>query len=198
MGVNAEDLPAEVVDYIQKSESYIDSLEARLAEVAKGGDAHKEDDMDDVEKALSSLDDNQRAVFAAIHKRAQEAEEVAKQERALRLDREFNDRAAALDALPVEKSEVTDLFKSLAERAPEALDLVESVLSKANESVKATGVFEERGSSLGAGTAGDDVISHITKTAEVSMTDGLSPEQAIAKALDSNPALYDQYLAERG
>ena len=199
MPVNREDLPAEVVEYIEKSESYIDTLEAQVAEFSKGaGHKHDDEDMDEVEKALASLDDNQRAVFSDIYKRAQEAEEVAKRERDLRLEREFNDRAAALDALPVEREVVTGIYKALSNASPEVLEQVESVLSKANDAVKTADAFGERGSSQGAGSAGDNAISHIVKTAEAQALDGVTNEQAVVKAMESAPDLYDRYLLEQG
>jgi hypothetical protein len=145
--------------------------------------ALNDDDRDyAISKALEAVD--------AYADQAAEAEEIAKAERELRLDREYTEIAKSYN-LPVHPEVLGPVMKRLAEyMSDEDCEVIAKCFEAASEAL-----FEETGYMGG----GDNVdiyqqveaaaMQHVGKA-------GVSHEQVVADLFDMNPGAYDEYLAE--
>ena len=92
-------------DEVESMLNYIEALEsANETLMAKLDDVDKEDYSDDIGEILKNADPAIVELFKAAESRAAVAEEIAKAERENRLQREFVEKAAEYDSLPVETS----------------------------------------------------------------------------------------------
>jgi hypothetical protein len=156
-----------------------------------------DDDDDDLDMILKGADTRLvrivKSMVAEAEKKAGRAEKLAKRERDLRLHREYVAKAADLTALPAKQGDLVTLLSVVADKAPEVEDLLSSVLKAAHGALKESVLFKTEGSdALDDNTAiakFDAVIKEIRKN-----DNSMSAEQAFAKALDSHPELYDEYL----
>lgn len=158
----------------------LSSAEVLREELSK---ALTDDDRDAViAKALGALDEYAEQAYAA--------EEIAKAERDLRLDREYSEIAKSYN-LPVHPEVLGPVMKRLAENMSEE-DCV--VIAKCFEAASEA-LWEEAGYVGG----GDNV--DIFQQAEA-VVDGIvskrggSREQALTELFEQNPDAYDEYLAE--
>jgi len=157
---------------------------------------------------LSAVPDEQRPAFELILKaqedekaelvkkaeeqatKAENAEKIAKEERDVRETRDY-------EFGPVLKSIANaERDGALPEGTAAKLD---EVLKAADEQVKAGDLFKEAGRA-GQGTGKGDAESRLEAAAdEIRKGDSkLTKSQAIAKALDDNPTLYDDMKKEQG
>lgn len=136
-----------------------------------------------ISKALEAVD-----VYA---EQAAQAEEIAKSERELRLDREYTEIAKGYN-LPVQPEVLGPVMKRLAENLSQAdCAVIAKCFQAAGEAM-----FEEQGYRGG----GDNVDIFSQVESAVLSTVGKSDqshEQAIADIFTQNPAAYDEYLAEQ-
>ena len=184
------DIPAEVYEYIE-------ALEAANAELTEEiGKAYAEVEVDSSEdEILKSADPQIVAIVKAAQERAEAAEMIAKAERDFRLEREFISKAAEYHNLPVEADSFGKVLKSAAEHLDsEVFEALTKVLNAANEMLSNTTMFAEVGKSVGFDN--DGPTSEINKAAAQIMdkNPGMTREQAIAKAVETNPSLYNSYL----
>jgi hypothetical protein len=131
--------------------------------------------------------------IAKLQKRTEQAEQVAKAERDLRLTREYVAKAAEY-ALPVPPETLGPVLKRCAE-----------VLSKSDQLVLAqcfeaasNDMFTEIGKAGGGDNS--DIMAQVNAFAEDTFAKNdvpISRESLIGKQFEMNPALYDQYLADR-
>jgi len=186
-------LDPEVLDYITKLENTVVELED---EVSKG------EDIDDgsegtVDDLLKTADPALVEYVQGIQKSAEEAQAIAKAEQEARIDREFVAKAETFDHLG-ETRQVADLLKSAAASMPEAdYAALEGLLAAANGKIDSGALFAELGKSAGGTAAGND---RIEKAAAVLMDEdsALTKEQAVDLAVQKDPSLYADYLAEEG
>lgn len=184
------DLPAEVYEYIEA----LEAANAELTEQIDKAFAEAEADQGE-DEILKSADPQIVAIVKAAQERAEAAEMIAKAERDFRLEREFISKAAEYRNLPVEADSFGKVLKSAAERLDsEVFEALTTVLNAANEMLSNTTMFAEVGKSVGFDN--DGPTSEINKAAAQIMdkNPGMSREQAIAKAVETNPALYNSYL----
>jgi hypothetical protein len=183
----------------------------------EGPEYYVEDDDDDAEaedtsqKVLASLskalgDSDRDQVVASAYgqiakaqKRAERAEQVAKAERDLRLTREYIAKAEQY-SLPVPAEVLGPVLK----RCTESLSKQDcEILAQCLDSASEAGYdpYAEIGKS--GGGANSDILTQVGAYADdlfaksVEAGTGFTPEQAVAKVFEANPAAYDQYLAER-
>jgi hypothetical protein len=155
-------------------------------------------------KALGD-DDRDKAVagaygeIAKLTKRAQRAEAVAKQERDLRLTREYVSKAAEYRT-PVPPEVLGPVLKRCAESLSKAdCQVLAQCLEAASQPVEFD-PYAEIGKA-GGGSNGN-ILDEVNAAAEelfvkgVEAGTGFTREQSIAKVFDMNPAAYDQYLAD--
>lgn len=158
---------------------------------------------EDLSKALGDVERDEvisKALgqVAELSKRAEQAEELAKAERDLRLEREYIAKAATYGVPGVTPEELGRVMKNAAENLSDA-DC--QVLAKAFAS--SGDVFKEIGAT---GTADSrdafGVIEELLGGQESEIGKALSAKGAdthevIEKAFEADPAAYDRYLAER-
>lgn len=210
-GTSQPPLPQEVVDYIKALEQQVlaneDSEQATPDQQENGsmGFAKSDDTTEFLEALAKNLEDaNQSETAEAISKavalveeanlRAERAEAIAKMEQQVRLDREFIAKAREFQHLSVSPEEFGPVLKAVYENLDEEqVQTLEKALTGLDS--KMTGLFEEVGKSISYGA--EEHISKAEAEAErISKDEGISKEQALAKAYESNPALYDEYLTE--
>lgn len=142
----------------------------------------------------------EKAAAAEITKRLEAAETIAKAERDTRLEAEAITKAAkAMSHVPgTTAAELGPVLKRAKEALPEAdFAVIEKALAGASEAIKKGDLFREIGT---GGQGATDAMGQIEGIAKSLRTTDptLSKEQAFAKAMQENPALYTQHVAERG
>jgi hypothetical protein len=146
--------------------------------------------------AAAQVAELRKSAEAADAKRVELEKQIAT-ERDERLTREFVAKAAKLDHLPAKTDELGAILKALHAASPDATAKLEKLLEGTNEKLaKVIELTKEvgRGGEPQATTA----WAAIEKAAvELRKTDGkLTKEQAITKAMEQNPALYEQHNRE--
>ena len=136
-----------------------------------------------ISKAFSQVEEMQKSL--------NEAQEIAKSERDLRLVREYEEVAKSYN-LPIPSDELAPVLMAIAEELPyEYGEVIHKALSAAGEII-----FEEYGTQ-GAGS-NNDVLAAVDAYIDenVSKSD-ISKAEAVEAVFDANPAAYDEYMATR-
>lgn len=137
--------------------------------------------------------------------RVAKVEKELADERNLRVTKEFHDKAGQFKHLGVKTEDLGLVMKSLSEKAPEAFKVFEPILKAMDEKIAKSGFFAESGTSTPGGapaarpgqTEAEAAIETIAKgIVEKDGTGKLTREQAVAKAWQQNPKLYDQHRVE--
>lgn len=213
--IRKSDLPEEVVAYINDLEEIaslvLDDLTNESDEIEKDDDNDEDVDTSDeateddgemtVDEALAKADPVVAALIskafddaAAANARADEAERIAKAERDLRQADEAISKAEAIAPVGGKTDDVAALLLALREKAPEEADKVEALLTGAADRIEKASAFQEIGkddTDLGVGASAAAAAEEIRKS-----NPNLTKEQAIAKAYEANPALYDEARRE--
>ena len=186
-------------DEVESMLNYIEALEsANESLMAKLDDADEEEYSDDISNILKGADPEIVELFKAAEDRAAVAEEIAKAERENRLQREFIEKAATYDSLPIETGAFGSVLKDAAEGMnADTYNALTTVLAAANEAISQGGLLNEIGvtKSFDAET-GMGRIEQVASVLQAENTD-LTREAAIAKAVTDDPSLYDIYNEER-
>lgn len=180
-----------MLNYIEALESANESLMAKLDEAG-------EESVEEYDHILKGADPEIVELFKAAEERAAVAEEIAKAERENRLQREFIEKAATYDSLPVETATFGIVLKDASESMDaDTYDALTTVLAAANEAISQGGLMSEIGvtKSFDAGS-GMGRIEQAASVLQAENTD-LTREAAIAKAVTDDPSLYDIYNEER-
>lgn len=149
--------------------------------------------MEELSKAYTDNDRDQVIAKALgrveeIEKKYQQAEEIAKSERDLRLTREYISKAAEYN-VPVDPNELGPVLYRMAE----SMSYEDcSVIAKCLDGAGAM-IFEERGY-IGGGD-NTDVMSEVEAKA-VEIGKSAAPENVV-KVFDQSPESYDEYLASQ-
>lgn len=203
--IHKEDLPSD------EWREYVEGLE-EIAVDALGlsEDGEIEDDYDDdfevwmeEEPVLVGKSASEEDIFKAhpelaerIAKAEQDAEEAiakAEAEEDKRIHREMIDKAATMPHLGTGVEEMADLLFDLEKSDPDLADRVVKVFRSSSARLENADLFDEIGKS-GEG-AGDSVLEGAVT--EIMKADGeLTREQAIVKAMELNPSLYDNQIKE--
>lgn len=177
---STEDVDLAKMDH-EELVKYAESLETIVVDQA----ALLEDG--DLDEDITKLDDETIERIEKAEARAKRAEKVAKAERQARLAKRFEDEATELTGLSVEPEELATTLAKLHEADEELYDTVHGILSKASTALSSA-LFEEVGKSSGNGVSS----TLEAKTAEIRKSDPeLSEQQAMAKALEQDPSLYE-------
>lgn len=171
-----------------------DEAPGDTTEVAKGEAEESEEDLlKSADPRLADLIRKSRDDAAAANKAAAEATKVAKFERDQRVERELIAKADTF-SVPGDKSDVVAILKSAtATGDAELIAKIDKLLAATTEVMKQTDLFKEIGTDQPGG-----IESGLEKVAKalIDTDPKLTKEQAIAKALEANPELYNTYLAE--
>lgn len=149
---------------------------------------------------LSGVTKEQRAIVEALWKQAERADQLAKElreEKELRIRKEFEERAKQFDNLPISAEELGRILQAFHEKAKEEYDKIERLLRAVNEALGQSEILKELGSSYN-GTSGG-AWTKIEKLAQglIQKDANLTKEKAISIVLEANPQLYAEYLAEQ-
>jgi hypothetical protein len=215
--LKAEDVPEEKMDEEMKdaeedlavATARITELEARIAEL----EAMASDDMPDAEEEMMDgeemLDEETLAlaksstpdVRTAIVKMARETA-VAKQalatEREAHADAEATVKAkSAYSHLAVDAGKIGPALRRLAGIDSDLAKSVEDALAAADAQNESADIFSEVGKGF---TIKGDAIDKISSLAKAAVAEGkfATIEQAYAQVATENPALYNDYLIEKG
>lgn len=219
--IEKDDLPEEVVKYIEALEDEVDDLNETIEKARKGKkkkvqvanvddeDIDIEDDGedDDVSKShddfyddeefdavLSKADPAVRGLIAKMQSDLTEAENIAKAERDERLRRDYIAKAEQLPMISTDKDQLGELLKALNDKAPEEAAIVEKLFGAANKQISESNLFGEIGKSGAHTTLGSSVEAAASEIRKANP--GMTQEQAIAAAYESNPSLYEESLKE--
>lgn len=209
--ISKDELPPEVVAYIEALEDELDAVskdddtptepEPSGAPDEEDEEEEDEEDSTDVEKALAKADPAVRAVIEKMQKqserdrkRIEKAEKAAEAERTERRRRDFVTKAEQLPMISTNKDELGELLRRVDDLDPKTAEKIETLFKAANEQIRKSNLFTEVGKTGGAISIGESV----DKAAKEIMGKDpkLTYEQAVAKAYDENPALYDEEVKE--
>lgn len=180
------ELPAEVYEYIEV-------LEAQNSELTDAVSKMSEEDFDYEDDIMKSADPRIVELLKSAEERAEAAEHIAKSERAYRMEQEFISKAETLNALPTESSDLGSALMEIAENVDaDTFAYISKVLEASNEAISNSSLFQEVGKSA---TTVDGPLDELSKAANVvrQAHPELTKEQAIAKAVEEDPSLYDTY-----
>lgn len=160
---------------------------------------------DDGSLDLSKVPDELKGTIETIWKehqdavkKAEELEKALKVEKEAQMKKEFIEKAEkTLSHIPMKSDELGAMLKDIAVTIPETYHKLETVLKSVDELIAKSEMFKELGNS-GSGTT--SVMARITAMAnevKKSVT-GMTIEQAVAKVLNDNKNLYDEYMKEVG
>lgn len=149
---------------------------------------------------LSGVPKEQRAIVEALWKQAERADQLAKElreEKELRIRKEFEERAKQFDNLPISAEELGRILQAFHEKAKEEYDKIERLLRAVNEALGQSEILKEFGSSYNGSSGG--AWTKIEKLAQglIQKDANLTKEKAISIVLEANPQLYAEYLAEQ-
>lgn len=207
---------AEALDELAKAEDVVaetETAEEPVAEEAAADEAVEAEEVvepaeEPAEKAAEPVSDEDflksapESVIKMVESlRADKAtaEEALRKERDERADAEAVSKAASQFAsLAIDPAKVGPALRHLATIDSMLAKAVEDALVSANNQMESANIFAEIGKAQ-SGTSGSawDKIDSIAKSY---VTTGVehSMESAVAKALADNPALYNEYLNEKG
>lgn len=187
---------------IAKSE--LDALNEQVAnltaelEVAKAAKA-EEPELTEEQEFMKNAPEALRKQFEAMNEQIAKAEQAAAVEKAARLDNEAIAKSKTIfKNLGINHEEVAPALRRIEEQNPELAETLRTVLSAADAQLGEAGVFAEVGSNS-AGYEATDAETRLDTEASKLVADGVvkTKAQGIAKALELNPALYDEYMAEK-
>jgi hypothetical protein len=139
----------------------------------------------------------EREARVAAEKQAADEAEISKREREERATASYIAKAQAFEALPVKPEEFGPVLKTLAESAPEQFAEIERVLRAADEQLRQSELFKEKGrAGVGAGVGA--YAEAQAKAEELRKSDpDLTAEQAFAKVWEDNPELRERHRTEQ-
>lgn len=200
--IKKDDLPAEVVEYIEALEGVVESLieggeddsfEEEDGDLSKSGDEDGADfDLHDLAKSAPEV----YAVIAkaqadadAAMKRAEAAEAIAKAEVDRREREEAIAKAAALPMINDNKEDLAEDLLALRKANPALADKMEALLSTANTQIAKSNIFTEFGKSGATTTIEKSVEAKVEELRKANPA--LTREQAEVMVYESDPSLYE-------
>jgi hypothetical protein len=158
----------------------------------------------EAEELIKSAPEAVQIIIAEMRKSADEAlaranaaEEVLLKEREVHADAEAIAKAKAWSHLPIEAEKIGPALRKLAGIDTDLAKAVEDMLNAVEAQAESANIFAEIGKS-GTPTSGSAYEQLSSMAKAVSETSGITFEQAFTKAVSQDPALYSQYLNEKG
>jgi hypothetical protein len=198
---NLETTSVEKDDLIDQMVASIESGEARVSESSTEGDktpVTKKGESSDVstpEEILKTADPAVVDLFKSMQSQIDSAQTMAKEERELRLTKRFEDEAKALPNIPSSENDIAKQLRQAYEVGEDFYNNLHTVLTKTNSAMAKSDIFQEIGKSGdNAGAATVDAKAQELRKVHTDM----SRDQAVAKVLEDNPHLYDEYMNQKG
>jgi hypothetical protein len=207
-GMGEEYEAKQVEEELAMAEAKIAELEARIAELESAMDEEPEEDMepvegmDEMEESVVALAKSApveiRKALADMAKAKAEAEATLRKEREDRADAEAVVKAReTFKHLNLDAEKVGPALRRLAAMDAELAKSVEDALVAADAQNESADIFTE----VGKGYAPKgDAIERMNSLAKAAVVEGKATtiEQALAQVAVENPALYNDYLTEKG
>lgn len=173
----------------EDAQKFITDLEGQVAKAAKPADDKPEDEV------LKGLPEDVRKRIEAVEKRAEDAENAAKEEREKRETAEVTKRLESTKHAGVNTAEWAAPMRKLAETDPEFAKKVEETLNAASERIRQAELFGELGkrtSEFGASGAYEKLQKMAQEKAQAS---NIPEDQAFSEVLDTPEGrrLYAEY-----
>ena len=196
---DAEAALADATEVIKAKEAEIEELQKSYAAKAKPkakAKADEDSETDDEDDVMKSLAEPIRKRLEAFEKRAAEAEATLAK---MRDEKDTADAIAKAKSLNFGKAEeIGPLLMRVTKGLTTAADaeLLERLFKAAGEQGKVTHLFKSVGSDVAVD--GDPEVLIKAKAGEIQKANnGMTFEQAYAKAMEENPSLYNAYVAKR-
>lgn len=201
--IKKDDLPDEVVAYIEALEEALDARDAKVTkmeqdieELKKAKPVEKADpNLDPFEAALAKADPGVAEILKAQKAQIEEAQAIAKAERDARLTATYIAKAETLPMISENKAELAQLLRSAADKlTTDEMAKIETILKAANAQIAKGNLFAEMGNSGAETTISKSVEAQAAELRKI--TPSLTIEQAISQVYESNPDLYAETLKE--
>jgi ABC-type transporter Mla subunit MlaD len=182
-----EDVEKKVKDLKAKLEKANKELKEATERLEKSKELKKDDNLEEIVK---SLDGPIKEAFEKLQAQKKAAEEIAKQLQEQKEKEAALAKAKELKNLPMETEKLAGIIKNV---SPEVFEL----LKAANEAIEKNvlGTVGDNGDNTINNSAGDDAWAKIEKKAKkLAKEESISMEKAIAKIIDEEPELYEEYL----
>ena len=188
------------------AQARIAELEARIAELEASMEMEEPEEMmeaaelmdDTVVQLAKSASADVRKALADMAKAKAQAENALQKERDDRADAESVVKAReSFSHLNIDPAKVGPALRRLAQTDAELAKSVEDALLAADAQNEAADIFTEVGKGF---TIKGDAIEKMTSLAKAAVAEGKATtiEQALAQVAVENPALYNDYLIEKG
>jgi len=198
----------QVEEELAMAQARIAELEARIAELEGMMDQPEMDEepmegAEDMEESVVALakaaptEDMRKAILDMAKAKA-EAEEILQKEREERADAEATVKAReTFKHLNLEPEKIGPALRRLAGIDSDLAKSVEDALVSADAQNESADIFTEVGKGY---TPKGDAIDKMTSLAKAAVAEGKAAthEQALAQVAMENPALYNDYLIEKG
>lgn len=199
--IKKEDLPDEVVAYIETLEDELDARDERLQkaeqdiEALKNKPVEKAAPSDPFEAAISKATPELQEILKAQKAQIEEAQAIAKAERDARLTAAYIAKAEALPMISTDRADLASLLRSAADKlAPEEMAKMEQLLKAANAQIAKGNLFTEMGRSGAETTISKSVEAKAEELRKANPN--LTIEQATDLVFQANPDLYTESLKE--
>lgn len=151
------------------------------------------------EDLLASLPKEARGAVEAIFKQNQALEAIVKEERELRLNREFQEVAKSYKHIGLPTEELADVLKKLATTDKTTYEKVEKWLRTADEQIGHGKLFSEVGSNIPSSTMDAEKKIDAAVNEIVKKSTGVTKEQAYVEFIGTpeGQKLYEQFKATR-
>lgn len=183
-------------DELVKAQERIAELEAALAAATAVTEEVVEDTSE--EALIKSAPAPVREMLEKARAEAEAAREELQKERDAQKDREFIEKAKGWAHLSISAEEFGPMLRKLFDADPALGETIDKALSAANAQAESGAIFQEIGKSAPV-IEGADAYGKVQSLAKAAVEAGefATVEQAIAGLVATNPALYNDYLAER-
>lgn len=201
--LEAEDAEETLADKQEEDElavanARIMELEARIAELEAAMDEPMEEAADDVVALAKAAPEPLRKALEDMQKAKEEAETALAKEREDRADAEAIVKAReTFKHLNLDAEKIGPALRRLAVADEELAKAVEDALVSADAQNESADIFTEVGKGY---IPTGDAIEKMNSLAKAAVSEGKAKtvEQALAQVAVENPALYNEYLIEKG
>lgn len=180
------------------AQARIAELEARIAELEGSEEEPMEESADDVVALAKSAPEPIRKALEEMAKAKAEAENALAKEREDRADADAITKARdTFKHLSLDPEKVGPALRRLAAIDADLAKSVEDALASADAQNESADIFTEVGKGF---VPQSDAVQKMTSLAKAVVAEGKAAtlEQAMAQVATDNPALYNEYLTERG
>ena len=197
----ADDMETEskqVEEELAMAQARIAELEARIAELEGGSEEPVEEAADDLVALAKSAPEPIRKALEDMAKAKSAAEDALRKEREDRADADAIVKARdTYKHLTLDPEKVGPALRRLAAIDADLAKSVEDALTSADAQNESADIFTEVGKGY---VPSGDAINKMTSLAKAAVAEGKAAtvEQAMAQVATENPALYNDYLSERG